>query len=148
MKEQRPTFFTKNGNPIRAGGVLFTHKKLGYLMQKVETKDSNYKYTDFGGKTDAVDLDIVDTILRELREETNNELIISRDLLEKKSIKKYLSESKYLIFIIRVKSDFALEIENMGDEEICNKHKRKVVWVKKPTPVHRRLIPVFKKNRN
>ena len=70
MGQERPTFFTRSGKPIRAGGVLFKHEQKGYLMQKVMKEKNKYVYTDFGGKTDAQDKDIIDTVLRELKEET------------------------------------------------------------------------------
>ena len=144
-KECRPTFYTKSGKSIRAGGILFFHEKLGYLMQKVES-NGLFEYTDFGGKTDPVDVDIVDTILRELREETNYTLFFSREDIKNKSTVKYLEVSKYLLLIHRVQADFALEIENMGDKELCNHHMRTVEWVKHPFPIHRRLRTVFKSN--
>jgi hypothetical protein len=148
-KPQRPTFYTHGGKPIRAGGVLFTHPDLGYLMQKKiiqkANKDPRPEFSDFGGKTDKVDTDIVDTIVRELAEETNNKLTLTRAELESGKAR-YFSDSKYILFIVAAPNSYSKEISEMGDRESHDGYLRTVEWVK-PTLncVHRRLRCFFKK---
>lgn len=71
-RKDRPTFFY-NGNPVRAAGLLIQvmdHGKIYYLLRSGKKRD----WSDIGGKTDKKDKDIIDTIVRETTEETNNKL--------------------------------------------------------------------------
>jgi 8-oxo-dGTP pyrophosphatase MutT (NUDIX family) len=67
----RPTFWFKN-QPVRAAGVvLWTYRngRIVRLLRKV-----NNLIEDIGGKTDDGDKDIIDTVVREVAEETNGKL--------------------------------------------------------------------------
>jgi len=124
---KRPTFYTKTHKPIRAGGVLFI-KDDKYLLQK-KHKEDGYEYSDFGGKTDSVDNNILDTIIREVKEETNNHIILTSSQLEK-AIKKYCLSSKYLLFIIKTNHDFEKKISLMGTQEMNSDIIRTIGWFK------------------
>ena len=124
---KRPTFYSKHGSPIRAGGLLFYLKYQGetYIMvQEVKKhKNSNeYIWTDIGGKTDIDDLTLDDTICREVLEETNLKLFEYKNnypynlLSQVNKLKKYiknhkkhvilLPNSKYIVYLIEFKYDF------------------------------------------
>jgi len=124
---KRPTFYTRTHKPIRAGGVLFI-KDGNYLLQK-KHKKNGHEYSDFGGKTDSVDNNILDTIIREVKEETNNHIILTVSHLEK-ARKKYFFSSKYLLFIIKTDNDFEEEIALMGTHEMNSDIIRTVGWFK------------------
>jgi hypothetical protein len=150
-KKGRPTFYTRSNKPIRAGGVLFI-KNGNYLLQKKNNcqfsdlggKTQNCQFSDLGGKTDISDNDIIDTIIREVKEETNNQINITRNTLKKAKIK-YLSESKYLLFIIKTKYNFKKEISLMGDTEDHSNINRTVNWYNPSyTQYHPRLKHYFK----
>lgn len=67
----RPTFKYKNQD-VKAGGILFfvrNRDKKFYLLRK------HKNWSDIGGKTEPTDNDILDTIVREVVEETNNVLL-------------------------------------------------------------------------
>jgi len=95
---ERPTFYTKKGFPIRAGGVMFYtlyNNEIYIMIQEIidrkirlnknNTNDSNRNdsnrndsnkniWSDLGGKTEFGDNTLDDTICREVLEETNNRL--------------------------------------------------------------------------
>ena len=125
VKNIRPTFYTKTKKQIKAGGVLFV-KDDKYLLQK-KLKKGSFQYSDFGGKTDSTDKDIIDTIIREVKEETNNQILLTRNQL-KKAKKSYISKSKYLLFIIKTKKSFKKEIDQMGTQEMNTDIIRTVGW--------------------
>ena len=84
---ERPTFYTKKGFPIRAGGVMFYtlyNNEIYIMIQEIidrhnlnnSNKNNSNKniWTDLGGKTEFCDKTLDDTICREVLEETNNRL--------------------------------------------------------------------------
>ena len=157
MSKNRPTFKTRSGKPIRAAGILLQHPELGYLMQEKlvsinvnGTKVKIAELSDFGGKTDATDIDVLDTMLREFKEETNGKII-----LEKKDLKnqkfKYFYESKYLLAIIKTNNSYQDEIIEMGNYENHDYIFRKVKWVNLKNNnkrIHNRLNKYLNKRKN
>ena len=105
----RPTFYY-NDKPVRAGGILFYVNNNGrkeYLLRK-----GKKHWGDVGGKTDKVDNSILDTIVREVVEETNFKLLDhshtkkeAREALEKilettPNLDTYYSDiSKYILLV-------------------------------------------------
>ena len=66
-------FFYKNDPkcPVKAAGVILTRKGMKFnsiLMQEITNKDY---IQDFGGKVDDEDFNILETVSRELFEESN-----------------------------------------------------------------------------
>ena len=56
--EERKVFYYKDeeDKPIYAAGVLFVrNNKSEVLVQKLPKEDSDFQYTDFGGKNDQID---------------------------------------------------------------------------------------------
>jgi len=70
--KDRPTF-TYNEQPVRAAGLLAyvtVNGQKHYLLRS----EKKGRWSDIGGKTDAVDEDIISVVVREVTEETNNHL--------------------------------------------------------------------------
>ena len=133
---KRPTFYFENDltKPIRAGGVLIYKKYNGnfkfLLIKKLTFGDDLHE--DIGGKTDTEDIDIIDTISREVSEETNK--VIDRNIV-REQIKKgkplYVPFSKYLIYLVEANEEQTkLKPSAFGDEELHDSIKRKIYWVK------------------
>src|ERR1700744_3977297 len=103
-KCDRPIFqYTDSDNvvsDVKAGGVLFykidDDDHIKFLMIK-----NRGKYEDFGGCTDNGDKNIMETIAREVQEESNN-IFKKKDILNRiKTITPIYSKiSKYLLYII------------------------------------------------
>ena len=133
---KRPTFYFENdiNKPIRAGGVLIYKKNNGFLkfllIRKLTFGDNMHE--DIGGKTDVGDNDIIDTISREVSEETNN--VINKEII-KEQIKAgrplYVPFSKYLIYLVEANEEQKkLNPLSFGDMEIHDSIKRKIYWIK------------------
>jgi 8-oxo-dGTP pyrophosphatase MutT (NUDIX family) len=70
--QDRPTFLY-NGQPVRAAGLLAyvtIEGRKHYLLRS----EKRGRWSDIGGKTDAMDEDIISVVVREVTEETNNHL--------------------------------------------------------------------------
>jgi hypothetical protein len=147
--ENRPTFFNKSKQPIRAGGVIYYRfnkfsNKIQLLLQQIDKK-----FEDMGGKTAENDIDINHTIGRELVEETNG--IISMDefylQVNKYNDCIYSSTGKYLLYILpaneHISSTKLLEYSN---KEFYDNVTRTVHWVNLDSLnniiLHKRLIDI------
>ena len=160
-QDNRPTFYTKDGQPIRAAGILcyvyhksfneqIKDKKSGYL------ENQNNIYSDTGGKTDKIDKSIIDTAIRETVEETNGHLFSSRHNYEicekilKKEFKRqkpnpiYVDNCKYLLYPLRLryKNKF-LSLKRFGDKELHDDIQHSYHWLDKiPKNIHPRLYTI------
>ena len=150
---KRPTFYYNNDkqNPIRAVGLILTYinkqnQKL-YLMN-IEQKNNKTKFCDIGGKTDYGDKSPYDTILRETKEETNNNLFgvtrkqefnhLFKLLFQKSKITyHYSQQNKYLVYQLTfsfntlpntLKSFMRLPIDRLKNKEYDLYHEYK--WIK------------------
>jgi hypothetical protein len=137
----RPTFYTEDNEPIRAGGIIFYYKSDSKSDSKSDLKsDSTYKlllqyttrtirkvernvYEDIGGKTDIVDKCIKDVLTREVVEETN-------DVITKADLIKYLSKEYVYIYIPECKYYLALI---PADIDLININRYKFGKVEKTT---------------
>ena len=100
----RPTFKCNLGE-IRAGGLLFYRIKEKEKEKEYLVIEENDRYSDLGGKTEMNDVDIFDTISREVEEESNG-------LFKKEEIKAYIlsrvyeciyyKTGKYLLYILPI----------------------------------------------
>tara|TARA_B100000925_G_C21997272_1_gene469519 strand:+ start:1166 stop:1606 length:441 start_codon:yes stop_codon:yes gene_type:complete len=138
----RPTFYYEN-QPVRAAGMLFQHGD-SYLLRRCKGK-----WSDIGGKTDAKDNCILDTMVREVVEETNGQLF-GNDTFEEASKKlfayletadfevRYAKRSKYLLFIVQADFDLkTLDTERFGAMEGNMKHEYK--WLRTAKNLNYRL---------
>ena len=133
-KNGRPTFYhlgkgDKNSE-IRAAGALFYSFKNNNLNLLMIRKTNDKIYEDFGGKTDMEDMTILDTISREVFEESNKifkKEFVMKKLLNKNSIKIYNNKSKYLLFLIRL--NFNINPSKFGNVEFHDNIKRTVKWI-------------------
>lgn len=132
----RPTFYYNNNKmlPIRAGGVLFYRFNVDKNESEFLMINIDGTYEDFGGKTDACDKSIEDTISREAEEESNNIFTHKQiyDLLQDPSHKRvYVKRAKYLVYII--KTDEKYNPQDFGDTEVHDNKYRTVEWIPQST---------------
>jgi hypothetical protein len=142
----RPTFEYQN-QPVKAAGLLVWTESKGKkwtLFRKYKGK-----WADMGGKTDTVDNSILDTVVREVCEETNNSLFCTNDedcaskvrnIIERHSSKMfYDAKCKYLLFYCKVDASLlAAPLSRFGEAEGSKKHEYQ--WVTSvPQPLNFRL---------
>lgn len=161
-KNNRPTFFTESGQPIRAAGVLCYIIKKSYNTNKEKKiwlfRKQNDNFTDTGGKTDFQDESIVETAIRETVEETNGKLfsykhdyeqcknILEREFEKQKPVPIYVENCKYIVFPLklRYKNRF-LSLKRFGKKEIHDDLEHSYHWVDHiPNNIHPRIKPVKK----
>lgn len=134
-------FEIENLGIVYAVGFLLRNGN-NYLMQIHE--DKHYHYSDFGGKTEYYDKDVYDTVMRELCEESNGYLNVSRkELLKSETF--YCKKSRYLLFIVDTEKDYIEAIKLMGDKEIHDNKPRTTGWVNCPVSFdcHPRISSYF-----
>jgi len=140
----RPTFEYQQ-QPVKACGLLLwtvSKGKKWTLFRKHKGK-----WADMGGKTDAVDNTIIDTVVREVCEETNNSLFCTDDEdcaskvrnIVRSSKMFYDAKCKYLLFHCKVDNKlFDLPLSRFGEAEGSKKHE--YGWFSAiPRPLHFRL---------
>tara|TARA_B110001450_G_C17624379_1_gene482539 strand:+ start:568 stop:1029 length:462 start_codon:yes stop_codon:yes gene_type:complete len=142
----RPTF-EYNGQPVKAAGMLIWTEVGGQR----HTLFRKYKgtWTDLGGKTDKRDQTILDTVVREVCEETNHGLFGGestecaskvRDILESKHDNEifYDAKCKYVLFVCRAHPSLVkLPMSRFGNAE--GKHAHQYKWFTKTPQLHFRL---------
>lgn len=126
--------------PVKAAGVIFTKKGYNYnsiLMQDLTLK--NY-IQDFGGKVDDTDKNILETVCRELFEESNASIYYknTKKFLSINQLKRlvnnnryrilYLKNSKYLFFFVNFPNTVNINFNVSGDYEILDMIPRTVKW--------------------
>ena len=160
----RPTFYTKEGLPVRAAGILC------YVVHKDKNIEKNYwlfrlqnkLFTDTGGKTDVTDTDFVDTAIRERVEETNGHLFsFKHDFNTCTSILKklfktqnpepiYIKSCKYVVYPLRLKyKNKFLSLKRFGLKEEHDNIEHKYMWLDYiPKNIHPRLKSLKKELKN
>ena len=132
--KQKPIFNIKLENSddeikISAGGVILYRIKNGVLELLLMTNRN--KYEDLGGTSDVGDLNIYDTVSREVSEESN-ELIDIKSIMDRIQKSDYILSKtcKYIIFIIKANDkERNLVSEQFGDREIHDDIPRTISWV-------------------
>ena len=167
--ENRPTFFTETGQPIRAAGILcyVNHKYFNKDKTKDTSKDDkkiwllrkqDESFSDTGGKTDIVDQSIIDTAIRETVEETNGHLFslhhtfeeCTKTLIREFKIQKpapiYVENCKYILFPLKLRyKNKYLSLKRFGDKEIHDDMKHSYQWIDHmPQNIHPRLKSIKK----
>lgn len=129
-KIYRPTFFmdTEKTQEIRAGGVLFykyNEDKTDCELLLIKTR---YHYEDFGGCTDAEDNNILETVTREVQEESNG-IFCKEDVYEKikNSNPIYIARSKYVLYFMEL--DKRYDVSLFGEKEFHDDIYRTVEWI-------------------
>lgn len=123
-------------NSISACGCLFYRKETSEELQLLLIKYDDPEWPrldDFGGKIDSTDNTVVDAIIRETSEETNE--IISSNILtaliNNDSTKTfYNKKSKYLVKLIKVDSTstFCNNSDMFGNIELHDSISRTIRW--------------------
>lgn len=117
---------------ISAGGCLFykiINNKIKLLL--IEYDDKTYGLDDLGGKTDDIDNTPIETIAREVEEETN--LVITKNMVNTMIINNhcmtfYNQYSRYFMILILVHDGFFPDDTIFGTYEIHDNIKRKIKW--------------------
>jgi len=161
QQDNRPTFYTEEGHPIRAAGILcyVYHKSFDKIITDKKIwlfRNQNNIYSDTGGKTDILDKSIIDTAIRETVEETNGHLFSSThdykicEKILKQEFKRqnpkpiYVNNCKYLLYPLklRYKNRF-LSLKRFGDKEIHDDMTHSYHWLDKiPKNIHPRLYAI------
>jgi len=126
----RPTFYMDEEKQIelRAGGILFykyNDDKTNFDLLLIYSRNN---YEDFGGCTDEQDKNIIDTVSREVNEESNGIFKVD-DIKEKiKDINPlYIKHCKYALYCVELIDNY--NPKDFGGKEIHDNIKRKVEWV-------------------
>jgi hypothetical protein len=128
--KNRPTFYLDDEHKIelRAGGVLFYKYNTDKTNFDLLLIYSRNNYEDFGGCTDEYDKDIIDTVSREVEEESNN--IFSKDIIKEKikdSVSIYIKHCKYALYFIELHDNY--DPTDFGNMETHDNISRTVEWV-------------------
>lgn len=126
----RPTFYLddEHTQELRAGGVLFykyNEDKTNFDLLLIYSRNN---YEDFGGCTDENDTNIIDTVSREVNEESNG--IFEQDVIKNKikdSIPIYIKHCKYALYFVELHENY--NSGDFGDKEIHDNINRTVEWV-------------------
>ena len=157
-QDNRPTFYTKDGQPIRAAGILcyVYHKSFDEKTKDKKIwlfRNQNNIFSDTGGKTDKLDKSIIDTAIRETVEETNGHLFSSKhnyqicEKILKKEFEKqkpepiYVRNCKYLLYPLKLRyKNKYLSLKRFGTKEIHDNMEHSYHWLDKlPRNIHPRL---------
>ena len=122
-------------NSISACGCLFykIYNNELYLLLISYADPKWPKLDDFGGQIDSDDNSVLDAIIRETSEESNNlisEKIIKKLLINNKYETFYNKTSKYYNFAIKVDNDFFHDTKVFGVLEKTDNIKRTISWYK------------------
>jgi len=127
----RPTFLHGANNPIRAGGVVF-YKIQDHQVYILLIRDTNTGiFEDIGGKTEADDMSINDTIIREVDEESNGQLSPIWTASKLDRIRPlYYKKNKYLLYLIELKNNEGdIDPNIFGIKENFTGIERTIHWV-------------------
>ena len=141
-EDNRPTFYTNDGKPIRAAGILcYVHDKDKNKKTWLFRKQKN-KYSDTGGKTDSLDSSSLETAIRETVEETNGHLfsekhnnkycykILKRELTKQNPKPIYFDSCKYILYPLKLRSkSLNLPLDRFGNIEIHDSQKHSYHWL-------------------
>ena len=120
-----------NKRLIKAGGVLLYRKNKNteetevLLIHKVLANE----WEDIGGRTDVIDSSIWDTIEREVREETNGLIHVSKERLYNSRVV-YNDNAKYLLCILpATEEETGLTTLDFGSVETHDGIYRHIYWI-------------------
>ena len=159
LYNERPTFFI-NSQCIRACGMIFYRINKSNEIELLLIKNDKSIYEDIGGKTDKIDNRFVDTLFREVEEETNkviNKSIVKEEYclidncINENNYSKlnyvYNFSSKYLIVLCKANKVISdLTSNDFGKHELLNEKivkTRKIEWISLKSfltkPIHPRI---------
>ena len=125
----RPTFYFLNHQnyPIRAGGLIY-YRYTGRGLELLMIKNPRGYYEDFGGKSDSVDADEEEMVIREAMEESNNQFagVLTKEDL-RNGTRAYSNNRKYILYLLPTPLYF--ESSQFGVYEEHTLQKRTVEWV-------------------
>jgi 8-oxo-dGTP pyrophosphatase MutT (NUDIX family) len=117
-------------NSISAGGCLFYKRNKQLLLIKYD--DPKWpRLDDIGGQVDLNDGSIIETIIREVIEETNgkiSEITLMKLFAFNKTDTFYTKKSKYCNLLVEVDDDFFTDTSVFGQIEKCDNISRTIKW--------------------
>lgn len=128
-KSNRKVFCLNENNMIYAGGVLLykiVNDQIYFLMIY-----SNWRkcYEDVGGKVDKNDDTVYDTVIREAREETNDVIKLTKEILTSSQYF-YNTDGKYILFLVEANDEQKATIkEDFGPKELHDNIERTIEWI-------------------
>ena len=128
----RPTFYLDDNfnKPIRAGGII--HYKYVDNVMYLLLSYCNNKFEDLGGKTDKQDINIYETISREVNEESNSKFnkFSTLSIIKKSNACAYITDAKYLVYLVQASNrDAQYDVEDFGSIEKHTKCQRTIMWI-------------------
>ena len=119
-------------NSISACGCLF-YKIVDNAVQLLLIKytDPNFpRLDDLGGKVDIEDLSVFDAMVREVREESNNVIVVDHIKMLINDITKtyYNKKSKYYMWLVQVDDTFFPDTRIFGNSELHDNIERSIQW--------------------
>uniref|UniRef100_A0A6C0EAI7 Nudix hydrolase domain-containing protein n=1 Tax=viral metagenome TaxID=1070528 RepID=A0A6C0EAI7_9ZZZZ len=127
----RKAFYYNNdkSKPVTAAGLIiykFEEDKMKLLLI-----ESRGQYEDIGGRVDEDDKTIIDTVVREVYEESNK--LIKRKNTRKKlqdAPSVYNAKCKYVVYFIEAtKRQKEMTKKDFGDKELHDNIKRTISWI-------------------
>lgn len=140
---RRPCFIVDNHKFVSAGIIPFTKLEddsYRFMMQQRTTpvlaraRSHSWSWEDFGGKSDACDLSILDTAVRECHEELNyhfTKSFIVKQLSHENSFRVMIPDSKYMVYFMYLDPIWFTEVSTKiyGTVERACKINRLVKWI-------------------
>ena len=125
-----PKIFYLNGDkdkPIKAGGVII-YRKINNCIELLLINKCGL-YEDIGGRIENFDDDICDMVKREVKEETNDQIIFDKNRLISAPFI-YSEKCKYILFItMATHNEAILEKSHFGDKEFFDDIIRTINWI-------------------
>ena len=129
MPKKDTLFFTFNNKEVKAGGIIFYRHKNNSIDLLLSISDRSVE--DMGGCIDKEDVNIYETVAREVSEESNKKFKI-KNLIKRLEDSRYIytPKSKYVIFILEAtETEAKFKKEDFGDTETHDNIKRTIKWI-------------------
>ena len=128
---KKAVVYTEQNEPCKAAGALLYQKSGNQTFFLLINR--NGRYEDFGGRVEVIDNTVIDTVAREVVEESNGVINNSfiRSLLNKRGPVLHSPISQYFMYFRRVHESVIYKPEFFGDCEIHDNIVRTVEWVSK-----------------
>ncbi len=130
--------FNVEGRPIRAAGVILYYREKETICFLFIV--CNKEIEPFGGKTDMIDKDVKQTVVREAGEESNGIIKLNENDLHDSL---YFPLSKYLLFFVESNTKF--EPKLFGTKELHENINRLVEWMTYDQIIHQKMRKIDKK---
>lgn len=118
---------------VKAGGMLlyrWKNRDKALLEYLLICSDNNTNHEDLGGRVDSDDKNILDTVLREVAEESNYELPYDKmKPYAKSGTQLYSRNSKYVLYMVCADDFDWVNDLDFGDMELHDQIPRTIRWI-------------------